>query len=49
MRAEHEELLEHLRARDVAGAVACVRHQIESSRDRIQRAVLDGRIDLSVA
>jgi DNA-binding GntR family transcriptional regulator len=49
MRAEHEELLEHLHARDVAEAVACVRRQIERSRDRIQRAVLDGRIDLSVA
>ena len=49
MRAEHEDLLAQLRARDTAGAVACVRRQIERSRDRIQRAVLDGRIDLSVA
>jgi DNA-binding GntR family transcriptional regulator len=47
MRAEHEQLLELLRRGAKVEAVACVRLQIERSRERIQRALVEGRIDVS--
>ncbi len=46
MRSEHEELVELLHRRDPNDAVACVRNQIESSRHRILRALIDDRIEL---
>jgi DNA-binding GntR family transcriptional regulator len=46
MRGEHEELLDHLRRRAAADAVACLRGQIERSRDRIVQALKTDRIDL---
>ena len=44
---EHEQLLELLRRGAMVEAVACVRLQIERSRERIQRALVEGRIDVS--
>jgi hypothetical protein len=35
-----------LRRRDSNSAVACVRSQIESSRNRIFRALIDDRVEL---
>jgi DNA-binding GntR family transcriptional regulator len=46
MRSEHEELVTLLQRDAPDEAVACVRRQIQSSRDRILRAVIDDRIDL---
>lgn len=46
MRGEHEELVACLRRRDAAGAAASVREQITRSRDRIVRALVEGRIDI---
>jgi len=46
MRSEHEELVKLLRRRDPNSAVGCVRSQIESSRNRIIRALIDDRIEL---
>jgi len=48
MRSEHEELLELVRRGAKVEAVDCVRRQIERSRERIQRALVEGRIDLTV-
>lgn len=47
MRGEHEELLSRLRRGDGRGAVASMRGQITRSRDRILRALMEGRVDLS--
>ena len=46
MRSEHEELVALLHRETPDEAVACLRQQITSSRDRILRAVIDDRIDL---
>jgi DNA-binding GntR family transcriptional regulator len=46
MRDEHERLVSALRRRDAATAVACVRRQIDRSRDRVARAVTAARIHL---
>jgi DNA-binding GntR family transcriptional regulator len=46
MRSEHEQLVELLRRRDPDEVVGCVRNQIQSSRDRILRALIDDRIEL---
>jgi len=46
MRGEHEELVGLLQRGRSTEAVACLRGQIESSRDRIFRALVDDRIDL---
>lgn len=46
MRSEHERLVELLRRRDPDDVVGCVRNQIQSSRDRILRALIDERIEL---
>jgi DNA-binding GntR family transcriptional regulator len=46
MRHEHEELVACLRRRDPDAAVASVRDQITRSRDRIVRALVEGRIDI---
>jgi DNA-binding GntR family transcriptional regulator len=46
MRSEHEQLVELLRRHDPDDAVGCVRNQIQSSRDRILRALIDDRIEL---
>lgn len=46
MRAEHEELVDCIRSRSKERAVECVRGQITSSRERILRALLEGRFDI---
>jgi DNA-binding GntR family transcriptional regulator len=46
MRDEHEQLVTHLRRGHADKAVDCLRQQIQSSRDRILRALIDDRIDL---
>jgi DNA-binding GntR family transcriptional regulator len=46
MRSEHEELVRHLQRGKVEETVACLRQQIHTSRDRILRALIDGRIDI---
>lgn len=46
MRREHEELVEALRRRDATAAAASLRTQISESRDRIVRALVEGRIDI---
>lgn len=46
MRSEHEELVALLRRDAVGEAVACLRRQIQSSRDRILRALVNDRINL---
>ncbi len=46
MRSEHEELVALLQQGRTAAAVACLRGQIRSSRDRILRALIDQRFDL---
>lgn len=46
MRSEHEQLIELLWQKNPEEVVACVREQIQSSRDRILRALIDDRIDL---
>jgi len=48
MRQEHEELTAALKARDGEEAARCVREQIDSSRERILKALLKGRVDLAV-
>ena len=46
MRAEHEELVALLARGDADRAVACLRRQILSSRERILRALIENRVDL---
>jgi len=46
MRSEHEQLVELLHRRDPDNVISCVRNQIQSSRDRILRALIDDRIEL---
>lgn len=46
MRHEHEELVEAVGRRDAAAAVGSLRAQITESRDRIVRALVEGRIDI---
>ncbi len=46
MRSEHEELVALLQRETPEDAVACLRKQIKTSRNRILRAVIDDRIDL---
>lgn len=46
MRAEHEELVGLLQNQSATDAVACLRQQIRSSRNRILRALIDDRVDL---
>jgi DNA-binding GntR family transcriptional regulator len=46
MRAEHEELVTLLRRGDAERAVACLRHQIRCSRERILKALIEDRIDI---
>jgi len=48
MRAEHEQLVSLLRRGAVSEAVTCLRSQIQSSHDRILRALINDRIDLPV-
>jgi DNA-binding GntR family transcriptional regulator len=48
MRQEHEQLTAALKARDGEEAARCVREQIESSRERIIKALFKQRIDLAV-
>jgi DNA-binding GntR family transcriptional regulator len=47
MRSEHESLVGALKRRDTA-AIACLRGQIERSRERIVRALIEQRIDIPV-
>ncbi len=46
MRFEHESLVELLRSDNPDHAAACLRGQIETSRDRILRALISDRIDI---
>lgn len=46
MRAEHEALIALVRQGDPEPAVACLRHQIRCSRDRILKALIEDRVDL---
>jgi DNA-binding GntR family transcriptional regulator len=46
MRLEHEELVRLLKEGNAEQAIACVRKQIQSSRDRILRALIDDRFDI---
>jgi len=46
MRSEHEDLVELLRSESPDDAAVCMRGQIETSRDRILRALISDRIDL---
>ena len=46
MRGEHEELVALLEHGELGEAAACLRRQIQSSRDRILRALINERIDL---
>jgi DNA-binding GntR family transcriptional regulator len=46
MRSEHEELVRLLRRGSGDAAVDCLRRQIQRSRDRILRALIDDRIDI---
>jgi len=46
MRSEHEELVELLRSDNPDDAAVCLRGQIQNSRDRILRALIDDRIDI---
>ena len=46
MRSEHEDLVELLRSDSPEDAAICLRRQIESSRDRILRALINDRIDI---
>jgi DNA-binding GntR family transcriptional regulator len=48
MRSEHEELVELLVARNRREAVACMRDQLAASRERVLRAVLQGRVELPI-
>ena len=46
MRGEHEELVALLQRADGSGAAACLRHQIEASRERIVRALIHDGHDI---
>ena len=46
MRSEHEELVALLQQRDTNLALRCLRKQIQASRDRILKALIDDRFDL---
>lgn len=46
MRAEHEELVALLEDGDAGEVTACLKRQIESSRDRILRALIEDRVDI---
>jgi len=46
MRSEHEDLVELLRSDSPDDAALCLRRQIDSSRDRILRALINDRIDI---
>ncbi len=46
MRSEHEELIRILEQENPDNAIVCVRQQIQTSRDRILRALINDRIDL---
>ena len=46
MRTEHEELIALVARGDADQAVACLRRQIRSSRERILRAFIESRVDL---
>jgi DNA-binding GntR family transcriptional regulator len=46
MRDEHQQLVSMLRRGDTAGVVDCTKRQIQTSRDRIIRALIEGNIDL---
>ncbi len=46
MRLEHEELIDLLMRGDPQPAAACLERQIQTSRDRILRALIEDRIDL---
>ena len=48
MRSEHEELVELMAARSAERAVGCMRDQIAASRERVLRAVLQGRVELPI-
>lgn len=48
MRSEHEQLVELMHRRELDIAANCLRGQIQSSRDRIMRALVDDHIDLPV-
>jgi len=46
MRTEHEELVRLLQLGKAEEAANCLRRQIQASRDRILRALIDDRVDL---
>jgi DNA-binding GntR family transcriptional regulator len=46
MRREHQALVDQLRRRNAKGLASCIRSQIAASRQRIQRALADRRLDL---
>lgn len=46
MRREHEQLVDLLKRGDPQPAVGCLERQIQASRDRILRALIEDRIDL---
>jgi DNA-binding GntR family transcriptional regulator len=46
MRSEHEDLVELLQSNNPDDAAVCLRVQIETSRDRILKALISDRIDL---
>ena len=46
MRGEHEELVHQLQHGTPEDAAGCLRRQIQKSRDRILRALMDGRVDI---
>ncbi|MFH1176417.1 MAG: FCD domain-containing protein [Acidobacteriota bacterium] len=46
MRSEHERLVAALARRDAGAAVESIRSQIGRSRDRIMRALIEGRIEI---
>lgn len=48
MRSEHEQLTALMHRREFDGAAECLRTQIQSSRDRILRALVDENIELPV-
>jgi len=46
MRAEHQLLVSLLRQGDTAGVIECMKLQIQASRDRILRALVEERVEL---
>jgi DNA-binding GntR family transcriptional regulator len=46
MRHEHQKLVSLLKNSDIAGATACLKEQILASRDRILRALIEGKIEM---